>query len=65
VIERGIERKELARCDAWLTANVVWVGANAVIQTLEVPARRELWARDVTRVYSETIELYLRGLAAP
>ena len=65
VIERGIERKELLRCDPWLTANVVWVGANAVIQTLEVPARRELWARDVTKVYSETIELYLRGLAAP
>ena len=64
VIERGIERKELAPCDPWLTANVVWVGANAVIQTLEVPARRELWARDVTKVYSETIDLYLRGLAA-
>ena len=65
VIERGIASKELLPCDPWLTANVVWVGANAVIQTLEVPTRRDLWERDVAKVYSETIELYLRGLRAP
>jgi len=64
VIERGVASGELAPCDPWLTANVVWVGANAVIQTLEVPARRELWERDVAKVYGETIELYLRGLAS-
>jgi AcrR family transcriptional regulator len=65
VIERGIAARELRPCDPWLTANVVWVGANAVIHTLEVPARRDLWERDVAKVYSETIELYLRGLIAP
>jgi AcrR family transcriptional regulator len=65
VIERGIAARELLPCDPWLMANVVWVGANAVIQTLEVPARRDLWERDVAKVYSETIELYLRGLRAP
>ena len=64
VIERGVSAGEFAPCDPWLTANVVWVGANAVIQTLEVPARRELWERDVAKVFGETIELYLRGLAA-
>ena len=64
VIERGIASRELLPCDPWLTANVVWVGANAVIQTLEVPARRDLWERDVAKVYGETIELYLRGLSA-
>lgn len=64
VIERGVTAGEFAPCDPWLTANVVWVGANAVIQTLEVPARRDLWERDVAQVYRETIELYLRGLAA-
>jgi AcrR family transcriptional regulator len=65
VIERGIASHELLPCDPWLTANVVWVGANAVIHTLEVPARRDLWERDVAKVYGETIELYLRGLTAP
>jgi hypothetical protein len=30
-----------------------------------VPARRELWERDVAKVYGETIDLYLRGLRAP
>ncbi|HXZ86144.1 MAG TPA: TetR/AcrR family transcriptional regulator [Myxococcota bacterium] len=65
VIERGVAAGELLPCDPWLTANVVWVGANAVIQTLEVPARRELWERDVAQVYGETIDLYLRGLRAP
>jgi AcrR family transcriptional regulator len=64
VIERGIAAREFAPCDPWLTANIVWVGANAVIQTLEVPARRDLWERDVAKVYGETIDLYLRGLAA-
>jgi AcrR family transcriptional regulator len=63
VIERGVAAGEFQPCDAWLAANVIWVGANAVIQTLEVPARRELWARDVARVFDETLELYLRGLA--
>jgi hypothetical protein len=29
-----------------------------------VPARRELWERDVAKVYGETIELHLRGLRA-
>ncbi|HTO71577.1 MAG TPA: TetR/AcrR family transcriptional regulator [Myxococcota bacterium] len=64
VIQRGVAAGEFAPCDAWLTANVVWVGANAVIQTLEVPTRRGLWERDVTKVFGETIELYLRGLTA-
>lgn len=64
VIERGVAAREFAPCDPWLTANVVWVGANAVIQTLEVPTRRDLWERDVSQVYGETIELYLRGLTA-
>jgi hypothetical protein len=63
VIERGVAAGEFAPCDAWLTANIVWVSANAVIQTLEVPERRELWERDVSRVFDETLELLLRGLA--
>jgi hypothetical protein len=63
VIERGVAAGEFAPCDAWLAANIVWVSANAVIQTLEVPERRELWERDVSRVFEETLELLLRGLA--
>ncbi len=62
VIERGVARGEFEPCDPWLSASVVWVGANAVIQTLEVPERRSLWERDVGLVYRETIELFLRGL---
>ena len=63
VIERGVASGEFEPCDPWLSASVVWVGANAVIQTLEVPERRSLWERDVALVYHETIELFLRGLA--
>ena len=62
VIERGVASGEFEPCDPWLSASVVWVGANAVIQTLEVPERRSLWERDVGLVYRETIELFLRGL---
>jgi AcrR family transcriptional regulator len=64
VIERGVASGEFAPCDPWLAANIVWVGANAVIQTLEVPARRELWERDVAVVFTETLEMFLRGLVA-
>ena len=63
VIERGVASGEFEPCDPWLSASVVWVGANAVIQTLEVPERRSLWERDVALVYHETVELFLRGLA--
>jgi AcrR family transcriptional regulator len=62
VIERGVASGEFEPCDPWLSASVVWVGANAVIQTLEVPERRRLWERDVGLVFRETIELFLRGL---
>jgi hypothetical protein len=64
VIERGVASGEFAPCDPWLAANIVWVGANAVIQTFEVPARRELWERDVARVFAETLEMFLRALVA-
>ena len=62
-LERGVASGEFEPCDPWLSASVVWVGANAVIQTLEVPERRSLWERDVPLVYHETVELFLRGLA--
>ena len=63
VVERGVASGEFGPCDAWLAANIIWVGANAVIQTLEVPERRDLWERDVARVFEQTLELYLTGLA--
>jgi len=63
VIERGVATGEFEPSDPWLSANVVWVGANAVIQTLEVPERRALWERDVPLVYHEAIEFFLRGLS--
>jgi len=63
VIERGVASGEFEPCDPWLSASVVWVGANAVIQTLEVPERRALWERDVPLVFHEAVELFLRGLA--
>ena len=64
VIERGIRTGEFAPCDAWEVANIFWVATNAVIQTAEVEARRELWDRDMRSVFEHTLELLLRGMQA-
>ncbi len=62
VIERGIREGEFAPCDPWVAANIFWVTTNAVIQTGEVAARRELWGREMREVFDHTLELLLRGM---
>ncbi len=62
LLERGIERGDFLPCDAWEMANILWITANSIIRTNEVRERRELWERDVAKVYEDAIELMIRGL---
>ncbi len=62
VIQEGVERGDFIPCDAWETANILWTAGNALIRTNEVPERREIWKRDISKVYEDAIEFFVRGL---
>ena len=65
VIERGAKEGTFARCDAWEVANILWTVANGLLQAEHVVTRRELRRRKLDRVFEDTVELFLRGLANP
>jgi AcrR family transcriptional regulator len=65
VLERGVERGELAPCDTWEVANILWTVANGLIQSDGTGLRRELRRRPLEAVYTDAIELLLRGLEQP
>jgi len=63
VIERGVAGGDFAPCDAWEVANILWTVANGLIQTEHVAPRRRLRGQALERVFSDMVELFLRGLA--
>jgi len=62
VLARAVEARELRECDTWAMANVLWTVANAVIQSENTLARRDLRRRPLREVYDAAIETLLRGL---
>jgi len=62
VLAEAVAKGELAECDTWRTANILWTLANAVIQSEGTLARRTLRRRPLDEVYDEAIETVLRGL---
>ena len=62
VLERAVEAGELAPCDTWEVANILWTVANSLIQSDGSGMRRDLRRRPLEAVYSDAIELLLRGL---
>jgi AcrR family transcriptional regulator len=65
VLERGVAAGELAPCDTWEVANILWTVANALIQSDGIGLRRDLRRRPLEAVYNDAIELLLRGLERP
>jgi AcrR family transcriptional regulator len=63
VLERGVRDGELVECDTWEMANILWIVANSLIQSDATEVRRELLGRSIAPVYSNAIEVVLRGLA--
>jgi hypothetical protein len=43
-------------------ANILWITANALIRTNDVTESRELWKRDIAKVYEDAIDFLVRGL---
>jgi AcrR family transcriptional regulator len=64
VLERCIRDGEIAECDTWEVANILWTLANGLIQAENTGARRRLRRRPLEDVYADGIRLILNGLAA-
>lgn len=62
VLERGVEAGEIEPCDTWEVANILWTVANALIQSEGTGMRRQLRRRPLEGVYTDAIEMLLRGL---
>jgi AcrR family transcriptional regulator len=65
VLQRAVEQGDLAECDSWEVANILWVTANALIQSEGTGARRALRRLPLERVFDDAIHYILRGLAKP
>jgi AcrR family transcriptional regulator len=63
VLEEGVRGGELAECDTWEVANILWTTANGLIQSEQSSARRMLRRRPLREVYRDAVELILQGLA--
>jgi AcrR family transcriptional regulator len=64
LVAAGVEEGAFAPCDAWEVANILWTVANGIIQTEHVAPRRELRGQELETVFHDTVELFLRGIAA-
>lgn len=51
--------------DAHQSASVLWAALNGALALMAHPVRRQLVATDAASLYHATVELCLRGLAAP
>jgi TetR/AcrR family transcriptional regulator, cholesterol catabolism regulator len=63
-IERGVEAGLFRACDAWQTANTLWILANGLIQAETDPARRSNLGGERGEAFANAIELLIRGLMA-
>jgi AcrR family transcriptional regulator len=63
VIDAGVKAGDFAPADPWEVANILWTVANGLIQTEHVAPRRQLRRRELDRVFDDTLELFLRGIA--
>jgi len=65
VVQRGVSRQEFVDCDAWEIANIFWTLGNAVIATEGSATRRDLRRKPLDETFRDSVEVLLRGLAAP
>ena len=63
VIARGVESGAFRACDPWSVAHVLWTSANGLIRGDHVDSEGRLRARPLEPVFTEMVEIFLRGLA--
>lgn len=62
VLARGVRDGEFIECDTWVTANILWTAANAVIQSDNTDARRKLRRGSLQDLYDGSRHLLFNGL---
>ena len=65
LLEQAVEQGDLKDCDCWEVANLLWITANALIQSEAAHERRELRRIPLDRLYRNAIRYILQGLATP
>ena len=63
VLAAGVESGELIECDTWVTSNILWTAANAVIQSDSTDARRRLRRGSLEDLYVGSLNLLFAGLS--
>lgn len=63
IIAEGIRRGEIVDCDSWEVANMLWTGANGMIQTHDSVTYQGLRRRSLRSLFQDSLEIVLRGLA--
>jgi len=63
-IERGVAADLFQPCNAWQTANVLWILANGLIQAETDPERGSMVAGDHGEVFANGLDLLILGLMA-
>lgn len=62
VLEQGVADGELVACDTWEIANVLWTIANALIESDNTRARRQIRRRPLEPLYMHAIDTVIRGI---
>lgn len=62
VLADGVRSAEFVECDTWVTSNILWTTANAIVQSDSTAARRKLRRSSLEDLYAGCLELYIHGL---
>lgn len=64
VLDRGVEEGDIAPCDTWEVAYILWTMSNALIQSDYSSAlHKELRGRPLREVFRDAIDLMLLGIS--
>lgn len=63
-IERGVDVGLFRPCNAWQTANLLWILANGLIQAETDPERRSMVGGERGEVFANGLDLLILGLMA-
>jgi AcrR family transcriptional regulator len=62
IIEAGVRRGELRRCDPWVTAHVIWRAGNGAIEALVTPKRARVLDCSPEAIWRDTLDLVIAGM---
>lgn len=63
ILERGVRKGELRRCDPWVMANVIMRLGNGAVEALVTPRRERVIDCSPEAIWRDTLDLLIAGLA--